>query len=147
MKLSTKTRYGTRALVELAAAYGGEPISVRELAERQNLSEKYLEQIMAPLKAAGLVKSVRGIGGGYTLARPPSEVRLADIYHVLEGSAAPVDCVDHPDACPMLEVCPTRQTWVELKEAVETVLGRTTLQDLLEQREARTVERAAMYQI
>jgi len=119
-------------MAELADAYGEGPVPVRELAANQDLSEKYLEQIMAPLKAAGLVKSVRGPGGGYVLGQPPSSIHLSDIYRVFEGSAAPVDCVDDPESCPLYDNCPTRPFWGELKEAIEDTLGRTTLQDLLD---------------
>lgn len=147
MKLSTKTRYGARAMVELAAAYEHGPVSVREVAEKQKLSEKYLEQIMATLKAAGLVNSVRGLRGGYSLARAPSSIRLGDVFRVLEGSPAPVDCVDDGALCPMQDACPTRSTWVEIKKALEGVLDGTTLQDLLDQMNTKTAARELMYDI
>lgn len=147
MKLSTRTRYGTRAMVELAAAYERGPVSVKEVAEKQKLSEKYLEQIMAALKTSGLVNSVRGLHGGYTLARAPSSIRLGDIFRVLEGSPAPVDCVDDPGLCSMRDVCPTRSTWVEMKQALEVVLDGTTLQDLLDQMQKRAATRELMYNI
>ena len=119
-------------MAELADAYGEGPVPVHTLAANQNLSEKYLEQIMAPLKAAGLVKAVRGPGGGYVLGLPPSDIHLSDIYRVFEGSPAPVECVDDPESCPLYEDCPTRPFWGELKEAIEGALSRTTLQDLLD---------------
>ncbi len=147
MKLSTRTRYGTRAMAELAAAYGDGPVPVHKLAARQNLSEKYLEQIMVPLKAAGLVEAVRGPGGGYVLARPPSHIRLTDIFRVFEGSTALVDCIDDPEICPLHGGCPTRPFWGELKVAIEGILGRTTLQDLLNRWEKHEHNTMPMYHI
>jgi len=114
----------------VAAAYPDGTPSIREIAERQQLSPKYLESIMQALKAAGLVRATRGVHGGYALTRPPAEIRMSDIVRVLEGSSAPVPCVDAPDLCGMSGDCPTRDTWVELRAAIEDVLGRRTLQDL-----------------
>ncbi len=147
MKLSTRTRYGTRALVELAMAWPHRLVSVREIAERQDISAKYLEQIMTPLRAAGLVESSRGLHGGYELARPPDKVRLIDVYRALEGPVAPVDCVDEPGSCPMEDVCPSRDTWVEMQESISEVLESTTLQDLAEKTERRIKAASRMYHI
>ena len=134
MKLSTKTRYAARAMMELASVYPDKTLSAKQVATSQRMSVNYLEQIMGSLRAAGLVKAVRGMHGGYRLARPPEHVRLSDLYHALEGSLSPVECVDDPDACPMENTCATRQTWAEMKEAVMKVLGGTTLKDLVERR-------------
>jgi len=139
MKFSTTVRYGTRALVELAAAYPDRAVSVREVGQRQNISPKYLEHILQALKAAGLVQVVRGKRGGYVLGRPPRSITLKEMYERLVGSLAPVDCVDCPDSCSMHDICPTRDTWVEVKEAVETVLERTTIQDLLDRKKRKTI--------
>lgn len=132
MRLSTQIRYGARAMVELGLAYPERVVSVREMAESQHLSVKYLERIMVALKTAGLVTPVRGIHGGYALARPPSSITLGEVYRILEGSPAVVYCVDHPESCPLLQTCPTRDTWVELTAAVQGVLEGTTLEDLVE---------------
>jgi Rrf2 family cysteine metabolism transcriptional repressor len=134
MKLSTRTRYGTRAMVELGLAYPGGAISARRLAERQQLPVKYLEHIMAALKATGVVKPVRGAHGGYKLARPPEDIKLIEVYRALEGSPALANCVESPDTCPMSENCATRDTWSELTTALETVLETTTLQHLVDKR-------------
>ncbi len=134
-------------MAELANSYGDGPVPVHKLAAKQNLSEKYLEQIMAPLKAAGLVKAVRGPGGGYVLAMPPSRIRLTDIFYVFEGSTAPVDCIDDPETCPLHGGCPTRRFWGELKVAIDGVLGRSTLQDLLNRWEKHENNHGIMYQI
>lgn len=119
-------------MVELGLAYADGPVSAREMAGSQRLSVKYLEHIMAALKAAGIVIPVRGVHGGYTLARPPGSITLSDIFRVLEGSPAVAQCVDHPGACPMLEICPTRDTWVELTASLQKVLEKTSLEDLVE---------------
>ena len=142
MKLSTKTRYGVRAMAELAAADGGEAVSTRQLAESQGLSVKYLEHIMAALKAAGVVIPVRGMRGGYRLSRAASAITLSDIFEALEGSAALVECVEHPEGCSVSEACPTRETWVELTSALTDVLSNTTVQHILDRR-ARTKDLGA----
>src|SRR4030065_2254437 len=93
MKISTKIRYGTRAMLELASRYGEGPIELREIAKRENISPKYLEQVIIPLRTAGLVKSVRGSKGGYSLAKPPSEILLKDVIEVLEGPLDLIECL------------------------------------------------------
>ncbi len=145
MKLSTRSRYGSRAMAELASAYPKPAVSVKELAQRQHLSIKYLEHLMAPLKAAELVKAVRGLHGGYVLARPPANINLGEVFRVLEGSPAPLDCVDHPEACPMRATCPTRDTWVEMKEALQEILESTTLEHLVERMRQKSLPPAHMY--
>ncbi len=148
MQFSTKLRYGSRALAELAVAYPQGTISVRELADRQEISAKYLEQIMSRLKAAGIVESVRGLHGGYRLAVPPGECRLSEVFRALEGSPAPVACLDQAGECPLEDRCPTRSTWSEVKEAIMEVLEKTTLADLAERvRKNRGREAAPMYYI
>jgi Rrf2 family protein len=139
MKLPTTVRYGARAMIQLAADYPDRAVSVREVGEQQNLSPKYLEHILQALKAAGLVRVVRGKRGGYVLGRPPRDITLKELYESLAGSLAPVECVDCADSCSKHETCPTRDTWVEVKEAVETVLERTTIQDLLERTNGKAV--------
>ena len=134
MRLPTTVRYATRAMTELATAYPGHPVSVREVGEQLRISPKYLEHIFRALKAAGLVQAVHGKQGGYALARSPGNITLKDLYENLAGTLAPVHCVDHPDSCPRLDDCPTRETWVEVKDAIERVLERTTIQDLLERK-------------
>ena len=147
MRLSTKARYAARALVEVAVAYPDSTASVADIAEKQRISPKYLEHIMASLRSVGIVKAVRGMHGGYALARAPASITLKQVFRALEGSAAPVYCVDHPDSCPMEGVCPTRDTWVEMKESIERVLEDTTVQDLLERREMKASSSAPMYYI
>lgn len=132
MKLSTRTRYGMLVMLELAQAGPRKTMSVRTIAEKRNLSEKYLEQILASLKIAGLVVSFRGFGGGYTLSRAPARINVGDVFRVLEGSPALASCVLAPDECARHETCPIRQTWVEMTNALTHVMDNTTLQDILD---------------
>ena len=147
MRLSTRARYGARALAELALAYPDGTVSIKDIAVKQHISAKYLEQIMRTLRAVGLVTSVRGMHGGFALAKQPAEITLKDTYVALEGTVAPVDCVDHPDSCPIEKVCPTRDTWVEMMQAMESVLERTTVQDLADRARSKGESTATMYHI
>lgn len=147
MKLSTRARYGTRAMAELASAYPEPAVSVKDIADRQHISAKYLEQIMTGLRTAGLVKAERGMHGGYALTKPPRDITVQDVLEAIEGPIAPVDCVDHPETCELEGVCPIRDTWVEMAESVGRVLKGTTLQDLAERQERKTEPAEPMYYI
>jgi len=147
MKLSTRMRYGTRALTELALAWPDKNLSTKDMADRQDISFKYLEQIMTPLRAAGLINSTRGRHGGFALARPPEDIKLIEVYEVLEGSAAPVECVDHPEQCPMEDICPSHDTWAKMRDALQEILEQTTLQDLAEKKKEKAGNRSSMYYI
>lgn len=131
MRLSTKVRYGMRAMVELALRADAPSVSARDIARRQQVSEKYVGQLLAQLRTAGLVRSVRGQGGGFRLARPPREITLLEIVLAFEGTLAPVPCVDEPETCPRSPDCVTRDLWCEMKEALERPLRRDTLATLL----------------
>lgn len=133
MKISTKGRYALRLMVDLAA-HGGEdnPVSLRDVAGRQNLSDKYLEQIVTPLSRAGLVRSVRGAGGGYLLTRTPAEYTVGDILRPLEGDLAPVECATDEGYCDRCGGCVTIELWQEIHRAVSAVVDGTTLGDLVE---------------
>lgn len=132
MKISTRTRYGMRAILELALAYGAGPLQIKTIAERQNISIKYLEQLIAIVKTAGIVRSIRGPHGGYLLARPPQDIRLSDIFRALEGAVFTVECVENKDACEQYADCVTRRLWCEVNDAILNVLESKTLQDLAE---------------
>ena len=147
MKLSTRMRYGTRALTELAMVWPDKNLSTKEMAERQDISFKYLEQIMTPLRAAGVINSTRGRHGGFSLARPPEDIRLIEVYEVLEGSPAPVDCVDHPEHCTMEDICPSHDVWVKMRNSLQEILEETTLRDLAENKKEKTGDRSSMYYI
>ncbi len=137
MKVSTKGRYAARAMLDLAQHFGEGPILVKDISRREEFSDRYLEQILIPLKVAGLVRVVRGARGGFSLARPPSEIKLLEIIQIVEGSTAPVDCVDDARVCSRSDLCVTREVWAEMKVAIDTVLESITLQDLLERQKGK----------
>ena len=133
-KISTKGRYGVMAMFDLAMAYGKGPISLKSVAERQGLSENYLEQLIAPLRRVGLVHSIRGAQGGYVLARDPHSMTVGDIIRVLEGPIAPVDCVAEETAGEYCTRpgCVTRNVWAKLRDSMIKVLDSISLADLCE---------------
>ena len=145
MKLSTRARYGMRAVLELALAYGQGPLQVKIIAQRQNISGKYLEQLIAALKSAGIVRSIRGAQGGYVLARKPNEIALDEIFIALEGPIAIAECIEHADVCSFCTDCVTRQLWVEMHRAIMGVLESKTIQHLIEM--AKSGNNTANYQI
>jgi Rrf2 family transcriptional regulator, cysteine metabolism repressor len=130
VKVSTKTRYGIRAAIELAQQYEKGPIQLRIIAERQEISVKYLEQLMTVLRSAGLVRSIRGAKGGYVLARSPRQVRMNDVFHCLEGKVVDLECIDRIEACNRAVDCAARGLWAKVEHAVDEVLRGVTLQDL-----------------
>src|SRR3972149_3241655 len=105
MKISTKIRYGTRAILELATRYGEGPIELKEIARKEEISLKYLEQVIVPLRTAGLVKAVRGSKGGYSLAKPPSAICLNDLVEILNGQVNLIECLKDPKACRRVSSC------------------------------------------
>ena len=127
MRLSTRGRYGARVMLELALRYKDGAVSIKDIAESQDVSAKYLVQIIASLRAAGLVVSVRGSGGGYFLARPPSQITLGEVIQALEGSIAPVHCVDNPKACPRTDFCVMHDVWAQMKDAIDKILDSLDL--------------------
>jgi len=146
MKLSTKGRYGTRILLDLAL-HGGGPVPLKDIAHRQQISLSYVERLITPLIAGGMVRSARGARGGVSLARHPEEVKLSEIIQLLEGSIALVECVNNPEVCSRSELCVTRDVWGELKKAMDEVLESTTLQDLVERQKRKEHPEEAMYHI
>ena len=130
MKLSTRSRYGTRLLLDMAQHYNQGPIRLGVIARRQNIPVKYLEQIIIPLKRAALVKSVRGARGGHMLARAPSEITVAEIVVLLEGGISLTECIQNPRVCERSAACVTRLLWKEVSEAIHDRLHRVTLHDL-----------------
>ena len=135
MQISTKSRYGLRAMVELALNYGDGPVSLGEIAERQDISLKYLEQIVPHLKTAGFIRSVRGAGGGYSLRKNPKEITSLQILQAIEGPLAPVDCVDSPNVCDRGKICATRELWVGMAETLREYLETQTLDQLARKQE------------
>lgn len=132
MKISTKGRYAVRVMLDLAKHNTGECIKVKEIAERQGVSEKYLEQIIGVLNKAGYVKSVRGAQGGYRLVKEPGEYTVGMILRLTEGSLAPVACLEtDAEACDRVDTCETLAVWKELQNAINRVVDGVTIADLM----------------
>ena len=133
IKLSTKGRYGTRLMENLAHNYnnGNEAVILKSVSDSEEISIRYLEQIVIPLKISRLVKSIRGAGGGYTLARRPSEIKVSEILHALEGSCCLVDCVEDPDYCDRIPICASYDIWKEASNLLKNYFDSITLQDLV----------------
>lgn len=147
MRLSTRGRYGVRVLLDLALHSDKGPIPLKDIAQRQQISLLYLEHLITPLIAVGMVRSTRGARGGVWLVRSPREIKLSEIVGLLEGSIAPVDCVKDPKACPRSGLCVTRDVWIELKNAMDGVLESKTLQDLEEMQKKKEQIGRVMYDI
>ena len=131
MKVSTRGRYGLRAMLELAEHFGGSPVMMNTLAERQRLSRKYLHTLLTSLKAAGLVRSIRGPGGGFVLARLPGRITLSEILLAVEGPLSLVDCVAAREACDRAGRCTARRVWRDLSGVIESALDKVSLESLL----------------
>lgn len=135
MKLSTKGRYGLRALIDLAVYSENETVSIASIASRQNISESYLEQLIAKLRKAGMVTSVRGAGGGYKLAKPAEEISVGDILRALEGNLDPVECpgLKEESACDGSEFCVTKYVWQQINDSINQTVDRISLSRLVEE--------------
>ncbi len=144
MKLSTKGRYGLRALIDLAQYSGEAPVSITSISTRQELSERYLEQLMSMLKKAGLVRSIRGAGGGYVLAKEMREISVGDVLRALEGSLEPVECAGlEPDGgCKAADCCVTKYVWQRINDSISRTVDEIMLDQLVE--ESRNMNRAGM---
>lgn len=133
MKLSTRSRYGARLLVDLARHKDQAPIQIGEISKRQDISVKYLEQLIRPLKKAGLVTSVRGAKGGHILAKRPEQIKLGDVVRLFESHSDLVDCVNSPEKCEMSDDCRVRLAWQEANEVLYQKLDSYTIADLAEE--------------
>jgi len=131
MKLSTRGRYGLRFMLELAVHYNEGPIFLKDIAQRQGISEKYLWQLIHPLKTAGLINSTRGAHGGYQLAKNPEDITLKDIMQVVEGPLCLVDCVDNASICERASTCITRNVWQEATRVILKTLESLTLETMV----------------
>lgn len=138
MKISTKGRYALRLMLDLATHATNSYVSLKEIASRQNISEKYLEQIITQLNRKGFVKSIRGAHGGYMLTQDPSYYTVGMILRLMEGSMVPVECVSTKN-CSRIDTCVTYEVWLKIKEAVDNVIDNITLQDLLEMQRQKNV--------
>ena len=131
MKLSTKGRYGVKAMVDLAINYGEQPVSIKSISERQSISEYYLEQLFSSLRRAKLIKSVRGAQGGYVLNRAPEEITIYDIIYVLEGPIEVSNCLEEV-SCNNIDCCATRLLWKKIKNSIDSVTSSITLKDIVD---------------
>ncbi|OGP63006.1 MAG: AsnC family transcriptional regulator [Deltaproteobacteria bacterium RBG_13_53_10] len=147
MKISTKIRYGIRAVLELSYHYGTGPIDLREIAKREGISLKYLEQVIIPLRAAGFVKSIRGSKGGYVLAKSPAEILVGDVIEILEGPINLIECLKDPGACQRSSTCVSREVWAEVSEAICKVINSVTLEQMVNRRKEKEGLAPSMYQI
>lgn len=143
MKVSTRGEYGMRAMVSLAREFGNGPLALSGVAHDSSVPAAYLEQLLGTLRRSGLVISTRGAHGGYALARAPHEIMVGEIYRVLEGPVAPMECVSEvepEEQCPLIDGCATRVVWLKVRDSIVEALDSTTLADLLTQSRPRRVQ-------
>jgi len=135
VRFSTRGRYGVQIMVDLAQHAADGPVSLKSVADRQKLSEHYLEQLVPELRKAGLVRSIRGPQGGYELAKRPEQINIGDVIRVLEGPIAPVECVtqSEEDCCQKTDFCVTREVWVKVRDSINGVVDSISLADLLKE--------------
>jgi len=134
-------------MLELASHYGEGPIELKEIAKKENISLKYLEQVINPLRAAGLVKSIRGSKGGYSLAKPPSDICLYDVVETLEGPLNLLECLRDPKVCQKVPSCVTRDIWEEVSEAISKIFYSVTLEEMVNRKRDKEERHSPMYQI
>ena len=146
MKLSTRTRYGVRLMAVLALKYGQATVFLKDIAKGENISEKYLSLIIIPLRRVGLVNSIRGAHGGYSLAKDPSQITLKEIVDVLEGDCSLVDCVKNPSTCPRVLICASHDIWAIIGGKISETLSSITL-DMLVKMNQEKAENAMMHNI
>jgi len=132
MKLSTRSRYGTRLMLDLAERYDEGPVQISDIAKRQDISVKYLEQLIIPLKKVDFIKSFRGPKGGHMLAKSPGEITVGDIVKVLEGGIDLATCIEKPEECERSSDCLTREVWKEATDAMFDKLNSITLSNMIE---------------
>lgn len=147
MKLTTRGRYGTRVLLDVALHQGRGPVALKDVAQRQEISLAYTKRLAAELVTAGLLRSIRGVHGGVVLARPPHQTNLWQIIELLEGTTTLLECIANPDACQRSPSCVTRDVWTEIDTATHNILTSTTLQDLVDRHAQKTKAEVAMYYI
>ena len=136
MKISTKGRYGLRILLDLATHQKKGPVNLGDISKRQGISEKYLWQVINLAKSAGLITSVRGPKGGYTVAKPANQINVLEIIAALEGPIILVDCLDKSESCERASSCVTRDVWAKIEDNMKKTMATITLQDLVEKQEA-----------
>ncbi|MCM8804990.1 MAG: Rrf2 family transcriptional regulator [Candidatus Omnitrophica bacterium] len=146
MKFSTKTLYGLEALIDLGVSYKGKPIYVKDIAKRQNISERYLEHIMLALRKSGILRSIKGWKGGYEFLKNPSEIKVKDIVEILEGKILPVECIERKDICKRSGNCVAAEFWADLKKEIDDFLNRITLKELIE-KQKKKIKKTVHYEI
>lgn len=134
-------------MLELASHYGEGPLELREIAKKENISLKYLEQVINPLRAAGLVRSIRGSKGGYSLAKPPSEICLYDVVETLDGPLHLLECLHDSNVCQKIPSCVTREIWEEISEAIFKIFNSVTLEEMVNRKREKEGHTPPMYQI
>jgi len=132
MKLSTRTEYGIRAILELAGNIGQGPLQLKIIAQRQNISIKYLEQLMAILRSSGYIRSIRGSRGGYILGKPANQIKISEVFRTLEGPITISECIDNEDYCLNTKDCVVRELWCKVQKSMMDVFESVTLQDLID---------------
>lgn len=149
MKISTKGDYATRALQELAMHYNKGVLRIEEIAQRQDIPVRYLEQLLLILKRAGYLESRRGVRGGYTLARAPNQITLGEIIRLMEGAPAPIFCVDpsSPERCPVEKSCGFQSVWVEIRDTIAKILDSITFEEICRRAQLKISPKSASYQI
>jgi len=134
-------------MLELASRYGEGPVDLKEIAKKEDISLKYLEQVIIPLRTAGLVKSIRGSKGGYSLARPPSEICLNDLVEVLDGPIDLIECLKDPKGCSKAPFCVTRDIWKEASDAINKIFRSVTFEEMVNRKREKEGQSPPMYQI
>ena len=147
MKLSTRGGYGTKVFLDLALYQGVGPVLLKDISRRQRIPLHYLEHLIAPLIAGGIIRSSRGAKGGIWLVKSPAEIRLSKVIPLLEGSIAPAECVTNPKLCESADACVTRDVWMEMENAMNEVLESITLQHLAERHKSKEQLKEKMYYI
>lgn len=149
MNISMKGDYATRAMQELALHYNRGPLQIEEIAERQGIPVRYLEQLLLILKNAGLLESKRGIKGGYSLAKPPNQITLGQVIRLMEGSSAPIFCVDpvSRERCPVEKTCGHQSVWAEVRDAIAQILDNTTFEEICRRARLKIAPKSASYHI
>ena len=147
MKLTTRGRYGTRLMVDLAMHFGSGPVLLKDIAARQEISEKYLGQMITPLKNAGLINTSRGAHGGYFLAKSPENITLTEVLRAVEGDLNLVECVSNSSVCTRNEMCATHDVWSELSGGLKSVLNEITLREMVTRQRQKQKSQPLMYYI
>jgi len=147
MKFSTRAQYGLRAMLDLALHNNGTPILVKDIAQREQISQRYLEHLLLALKKSGLIRSIRGMKGGYVLAQEPGAIRVRAIVEALEGSIAPVDCVGDRQVCARAGRCASREVWLKIRDQIVKTLDLITLSQLAALQQDKQKEFGSMYEI